>query len=127
MRLALPLVGDGELMPAFSAARGQDAASVLRGHARAKAMFVAALAAAGLVGAFHIGAGNRSGSRNGSAKANQSDRTDRTYLTWVLVSFGFRCTISAANSRYCLLPVEAASYSTTGCPKLGASERRTFR
>src|SRR5665213_4512696 len=47
------LVGDGQLMPAFGAARGEDPASVFGAHSRAESVFVGALAAAWLVGAFH--------------------------------------------------------------------------
>ena len=77
--LTLPLVRDGEFMAAFGAAGCQDAATVLRRHTRTKTVFIGALAAAWLVGAFHeslvpvlSGAANRPRARFGSVSAKNS-------------------------------------------------------
>jgi hypothetical protein len=71
LKLSLSLVRDGQLMPAFGAARREDATAILCAHTRAKSVFVGALAAAGLVGTFHercvlSGAANSFRAENGS-------------------------------------------------------------
>jgi hypothetical protein len=51
--LARPGVSDGEVLATFPAATREDAAAILRRHPGAESVLVGALAATGLIGAFH--------------------------------------------------------------------------
>src|SRR5690606_32466927 len=59
---------DAEAVAALGAAAGEDAAAGLRRHARAEAVLVGALAAAGLVGALHR-SGEGAGARGASIRS----------------------------------------------------------